>query len=114
LRTFSSYTAQVRPSGVKESDGQLLFRGKRRAKFFQTEGLTNSTTIYFVDEDAESLPDWIAVLTGFDGPVGLCEFRFFGGLSIEETAEALKISPATVKRDWAFARAWLYHEMVAK
>jgi RNA polymerase sigma factor (TIGR02999 family) len=35
------------------------------------------------------------------------ELRYFGGLSIEETAEALSISPATVKRDWAFAKAWL-------
>ncbi len=35
------------------------------------------------------------------------ELRYFGGLSIEETADALGISPATVKRDWAFARAWL-------
>ncbi|MCB0716894.1 MAG: sigma-70 family RNA polymerase sigma factor [Bacteroidetes bacterium] len=35
------------------------------------------------------------------------ECRFFGGLSVEETAATLGISPATVKRDWAFARAWL-------
>lgn len=35
------------------------------------------------------------------------ELRYFGGLSIEETADALDISPATVKRDWAFAKAWL-------
>ncbi len=33
------------------------------------------------------------------------------GLSIEETAEVMKISPATVKRDWAMAKAWLYREM---
>ena len=39
------------------------------------------------------------------------ELRFFGGLSIEETAEALKISSATVKRDWAMARAWLRRQM---
>lgn len=39
------------------------------------------------------------------------ELRFFAGLSIEETAQALKISPATVKRDWAVARAWLYREL---
>jgi RNA polymerase sigma factor (TIGR02999 family) len=44
----------------------------------------------------------------------IIELRYFGGLSIEETAEALSISPATVKRDWAFARAWLYREMTAK
>jgi RNA polymerase sigma factor (TIGR02999 family) len=36
------------------------------------------------------------------------ELRFFGGLSVEETAEFLTMSPATVKRHWAFARAWLY------
>jgi RNA polymerase sigma factor (TIGR02999 family) len=42
----------------------------------------------------------------------IVEMRFFSGLSIEETAQALGISPATVKRDWAVARAWLYREMV--
>ena len=39
------------------------------------------------------------------------ELRFFGGLTIEETAEVLEISPVTVKRDWTFARAWLYREL---
>jgi RNA polymerase sigma factor (TIGR02999 family) len=39
------------------------------------------------------------------------ELRFFGGLTIEETAEAMGISHATVERDWAFARAWLRREM---
>ncbi len=39
------------------------------------------------------------------------ELRFFGGLSIEETAEALKISPETVKRDWNWAKAWLLREI---
>jgi DNA-directed RNA polymerase specialized sigma24 family protein len=39
------------------------------------------------------------------------ELRFFGGLSIEQTAEFVGISPATVKRGWASARAWLLHEM---
>jgi RNA polymerase sigma factor (TIGR02999 family) len=41
----------------------------------------------------------------------LVELRFFGGLSIEETAEALGISPATVKREWATAKAWLSREL---
>jgi RNA polymerase sigma factor (sigma-70 family) len=36
------------------------------------------------------------------------ELRFFGGLTVEETAEALGIAPKTVKRDWSVARAWLY------
>lgn len=39
------------------------------------------------------------------------ELRFFGGLSVEETAEALKISPETVMRDWKLAKAWLYREL---
>jgi len=41
------------------------------------------------------------------------ELRFFAGLSIEETAEALSISSATVKREWAMAKAWLSREMQA-
>src|SRR5581483_6933417 len=39
------------------------------------------------------------------------ELRFFGGLSIEETAEVLGISPATVKREWNMAKAWLHREI---
>jgi RNA polymerase sigma-70 factor, ECF subfamily len=39
------------------------------------------------------------------------ELRFFGGLTVEETAEVLGISPRTVKRDWAVARAWLHGEL---
>jgi RNA polymerase sigma factor (TIGR02999 family) len=41
----------------------------------------------------------------------LIELRFFGGLTIEETAEAMAISPATVKRHWTIARAWLAREL---
>ena len=41
----------------------------------------------------------------------IVEMRFFGGLSVEETAEALEVSPRTVKRDWQKARAFLYHEL---
>lgn len=39
------------------------------------------------------------------------ECRFFGGMTIEDTAEALGLSPATVKRDWTMAQAWLYREI---
>ena len=41
----------------------------------------------------------------------IVELRFFGGLSVEETAEYLGISPKTVKRDWAVAKAWLHAEV---
>jgi RNA polymerase sigma factor (TIGR02999 family) len=43
--------------------------------------------------------------------VRIVELRFFGGLTVQETAEALGISPATVKREWATARAWLRREL---
>jgi len=41
----------------------------------------------------------------------IVELRFFGGLTIEETADALDISPATVKREWTWAKAWLYQQL---
>jgi|SRR5579859_1331501 len=42
------------------------------------------------------------------------ELRFFGGLSVEETAELMSISPATVKRDWAMSKAWLARELASR
>ena len=44
----------------------------------------------------------------------LVELRYFGGLTIEETAEALSISPATAKRHWQVARAWLYEALAGQ
>ena len=41
----------------------------------------------------------------------IVELRFFGGLTVEEAAEVLQISPATIKREWRTAKAWLYHEL---
>jgi len=53
-------------------------------------------------------------LSGLDQRLGqVVECRFFGGLSVEETAEALAISPRTVKRDWRTARAWLQRQLGA-
>jgi RNA polymerase sigma factor (TIGR02999 family) len=53
--------------------------------------------------------DRLAVLDA--ASVRIVEMRYFGGLTVEETAEVLEISPATVKRDWQAARAWLLQEM---
>jgi RNA polymerase sigma factor (TIGR02999 family) len=61
-----------------------------------------------------ALDDALQKLTRFDTQQAqIVEMRFFAGLSIEETSEALGVSPATVKRDWASARAWLYRELQA-
>jgi RNA polymerase sigma-70 factor, ECF subfamily len=54
----------------------------------------------------------LAMLNGRQASVVEC--RFFGGMDVEQTARALNISPATVKRDWALARAWLNRELVAE
>jgi RNA polymerase sigma factor (TIGR02999 family) len=45
------------------------------------------------------------------GQARIIELRFFGGLTIEETAQALGLSPTTVKREWVIARGWLYREL---
>jgi len=44
----------------------------------------------------------------------IIELRYFGGLTIEETAEVMKLSPATIKREWAMARAWLHQSLTGE
>jgi RNA polymerase sigma factor (TIGR02999 family) len=44
----------------------------------------------------------------------IVELRYFGGLTIEETAEVLKISPSSIQREWTVARAWLYKTITGK
>jgi RNA polymerase sigma factor (TIGR02999 family) len=62
--------------------------------------------------DLVALDDALKELGNLDPQQGkIVEMRFFGGLSIEETAQVLGISSATVKRDWATARVWLHEEM---
>jgi RNA polymerase sigma factor (TIGR02999 family) len=59
--------------------------------------------------DALSVDDALRALEAVDPrQARIVELRFFGGLSVAETADVLDVSPATVKRDWAMARAWLY------
>jgi RNA polymerase sigma factor (TIGR02999 family) len=41
----------------------------------------------------------------------IVELRFFGGLTVEEVAEVMHLSPATIKREWSTAKAWLYHQL---
>lgn len=64
------------------------------------------------DVDLLALDDALDELSRLDPRQGrIVELRFFGGLSIDETSEILGISPATVKREWTTARAWLHREM---
>ncbi len=64
------------------------------------------------DENLVVLDDALQALAHMDPrKAQVVELRFFGGLSVEETAEVLKVSPVTVMRDWSTARTWLYREM---
>ena len=64
------------------------------------------------DADFAALDDALNALGRFDPrKAQIIEMRFFGGLSVEETAEVLSVSPATVRRDWSIAKMWLYREL---
>jgi RNA polymerase sigma-70 factor (ECF subfamily) len=62
--------------------------------------------------DLLALDDALDALARVDPrKVQVVEMRYFGGLSVEETADVLKVSPVTVMRDWSTAKAWLYREL---
>ena len=62
--------------------------------------------------DLLALDDALDALARVDPrKVQVVEMRYFGGLSVEETADVLKVSPITVMRDWSTAKAWLYREL---
>jgi RNA polymerase sigma factor (TIGR02999 family) len=59
-----------------------------------------------------ALDDALKELATFDAQQSrIVELRFFAGATIEETAEVLDLSPATIKREWSTAKAWLYREL---
>lgn len=77
------------------------------------EAANGGTTAKSVD--LIDLDDALSLLDKLDKPrANVVEMRFFSGLTIDETAEALGASPSTVKRDWSVARAWLYRELTRK
>src|SRR5262249_51936946 len=64
------------------------------------------------DADLVALDEALTALAAIDQrQAQAVEVRFFGGLSVEETAEVLKLSPETVHRDWRVAKAWLLREL---
>jgi RNA polymerase sigma factor (TIGR02999 family) len=84
-------------------------RGGRavRLSLDEVEELPESTAV-----DVVALSDALNGLATFDARMSqVVELRFFGGLSVEETAQVLTVSPATVMRDWKTAKAWLLREI---
>jgi RNA polymerase sigma factor (TIGR02999 family) len=66
------------------------------------------------DTDLLALDEALKALAEIDPSQSrIIELRYFGGLTIEETAEVVKLSPATIKREWAMARAWLHQALMA-
>ena len=94
---------------------RLRMRDKRGgiqtpAEFREALTVVDSQPIDAVD--VLDLDRALTKLEAFDpGQARIIELRFFGGLTIEETAHALALSPTTVKREWAIARGWLYREL---
>jgi RNA polymerase sigma factor (TIGR02999 family) len=90
-------------------DKRAIKRGGSGQKVSLDEALTISATR---GTDMVALDDSLTSLASIDTQQSrIVELRFFGGLTIEETAEVLGISPATVKNKWSMARAWLHREI---
>lgn len=87
---------------------------KRGGSFIQVPLDEANAVVQEQAANVAALDDALQRLEAIDERQGkIVELRFFGGLSIEETAQVLKVSPGTVMRDWTFARAWLRNEMTA-
>ena len=66
-------------------------------------------------QDFEALDDALRALAEFDERKSrVVELRFFGGLTVDETAAVLRVSPDTVHRDWRLAKAWLQGQLKAE
>ena len=86
---------------------------QKRGGAFQKVSIEEVATIS-VDrrDDLVALDDALETLAEYDPrKAEIVELRFFGGLSVEETAEVMKLSPVTIIREWNKAKAWLYQEL---
>lgn len=96
---------------------RILIDAARERKAIKRDGIKISlddSPVISVEADENLLALDLALkeLETFDEQQArIIELRYFGGLTIEEAAEVLRISPATVKREWAIARSWLYQKI---
>lgn len=87
---------------------------KRRVETISLEGVLAPAIDLEEPERILAVDEALSRLSQLDPRQGrIVELRFFAGMTIEETAEALNISPRTVRREWQLARAWLYGELTA-
>ena len=113
---FFGIAAQVmRRVLVDHARGRLAEKRGGGMKQLTLSGADAHAADYGEDVDVLALHDALEKLATFDpDQAKIVELRYFGGLNIEETAEATGVSPATVKREWAVARAWLRRELTTQ
>jgi RNA polymerase sigma factor (TIGR02999 family) len=88
-------------------------RSTKRGKGFDVPPLDVGEVAAPYDPDLVALDEALNALASLDPrQAKVVEFRYFAGLSIDETAEAMSISAATVERDWSTARIWLRRQLV--
>ena len=104
MRQILVQRARARKAGKRGGDPQRITLDEQ---LFRTDGTRTPSEIDLVALDTAL--ERLAALDARHAKV--VELRYFAGLSIEEIAEVLDISPATVKRDWTLARAWLKREL---
>ena len=112
LRVASRAMRQILSNYAR--DRRALKRGNESAHvpLDVLHGENREITSHERAENIANLEEALQKLERFDKRLSdVVECRFYGGMSIEDTAAALKVSPATVKRDWTLARAWLFREM---
>jgi len=98
---------------------RILVDFARRRHYLKRGGGARQVTLHEemvisrnASKDLVAIDDALKALEAFDArKARVVEMRFFGGLSAEETAEALKVSVETVQRDWKLAKAWLHAEL---
>jgi RNA polymerase sigma-70 factor (ECF subfamily) len=97
---------------------RILVENARRHNLKRGAGVQHISLEEAALLDADRAPDLVALDDALNAlervdprKVKVVEMRYFGGLSMEETAEVLKVSLITVRRDWSAARIWLYREL---
>ncbi len=113
---FGCASAMMRHILVDHARARLADKRGGQVEHVQLDALVDAGAVFAVQPDeAFDLVALDAALQRLDRlderQARVVELRFFGGLSVEEAAESLGISPATVKREWATARAWLLREL---
>lgn len=110
---FAMAATQMRRILIDQARGRN--RGKRGGGVQLTSIDRHDRAAPEPDVDVEALDEALTELARLDPQQArIVELRFFGGLTLEETAQALEISPATVGRDWVSARAWLHHYLTRR